>query len=325
MKKSLLALVMLASASGMAFPIGARTGMWNQGKAALPFKGLVLTAAEPGATVCFKSEEREIQKAPAVNLEVSFDLGTNWVGYTVGDVITLTNQGDRVCFCAGAGGNKAFASGYNSDFGYSHFVLGRTIYASGNVYSLLSRDYKRMTSLAGHGVCFNRLFRDCVGLLSAPELPATTLANACYTEMFRGCTSLKQPPELPAPVIDGNCYLRMFSECSSLERIPYLPATTMMDYCYKEMFSGCSSIKEPVKLPVTTLAKYSLHSMFASCTNLNSIAIAYEGDLSNVPSMSLAGWVYNVAPTGTFYYNGPGTARGESAIPEGWTVEPYVP
>ena len=34
------------------------------------------------------------------------------------------------------------------------------------------------------------MFRDCTSLTTAPELPATTLANNCYQEMFRGCTKL---------------------------------------------------------------------------------------------------------------------------------------
>ena len=34
------------------------------------------------------------------------------------------------------------------------------------------------------------MFQGCTGLTSAPELPATTLANDCYNSMFQGCTGL---------------------------------------------------------------------------------------------------------------------------------------
>lgn len=34
------------------------------------------------------------------------------------------------------------------------------------------------------------MFRDCTSLTTAPELPATTLADYCYDGMFRGCTKL---------------------------------------------------------------------------------------------------------------------------------------
>lgn len=34
------------------------------------------------------------------------------------------------------------------------------------------------------------MFWGCTSLITAPELPATTLVNSCYTDMFNGCTSL---------------------------------------------------------------------------------------------------------------------------------------
>ena len=34
------------------------------------------------------------------------------------------------------------------------------------------------------------MFSDCTSLTTAPELPATTLANFCYYNMFNNCTSL---------------------------------------------------------------------------------------------------------------------------------------
>ena len=34
------------------------------------------------------------------------------------------------------------------------------------------------------------MFTGCTSLTQAPELPATTLANACYWSMFYNCTSL---------------------------------------------------------------------------------------------------------------------------------------
>lgn len=34
------------------------------------------------------------------------------------------------------------------------------------------------------------MFYNCTSLTTAPELPATTLADSCYGDMFNGCTSL---------------------------------------------------------------------------------------------------------------------------------------
>lgn len=38
---------------------------------------------------------------------------------------------------------------------------------------------------------YQYMFRNCKSLITAPELPATTLAAQCYQYMFDGCTSLK--------------------------------------------------------------------------------------------------------------------------------------
>jgi len=42
------------------------------------------------------------------------------------------------------------------------------------------------------------MFRGCISLKKAPELPATELTDTCYCAMFKGCTSLVKPPKLPA-------------------------------------------------------------------------------------------------------------------------------
>ena len=38
--------------------------------------------------------------------------------------------------------------------------------------------------------CYQYMFYDCASLVTAPELPAITLANYCYQNMFNNCTSL---------------------------------------------------------------------------------------------------------------------------------------
>lgn len=43
----------------------------------------------------------------------------------------------------------------------------------------------------GSGYECASMFQDCTSLLTAPELPATTLSQYCYRYMFQGCTSLK--------------------------------------------------------------------------------------------------------------------------------------
>ena len=141
--------------------------------------------------------------------------------------------------------------------------------------------------------CFYEMFKGCTSLISAPELPATTLAKGCYTGMFNGCTSLTTAPELPATTLESTCYLAMFNDCTSLTvapelpamtmaeqcysemfsnsgltSAPYLPATTLATKCYNFMFSGCYSLTYSPTLPATTMAEQCYRGMFASCTHL---------------------------------------------------------
>lgn len=60
---------------------------------------------------------------------------------------------------------------------------------------------------------------------------------------------------------------------------------------------------------------------------MNSIKIAYTGNFSGtgVPSNAFTNWVNGVAASGTLYYDGTDTTIGDSAIPTGWTVQPFTP
>ena len=137
------------------------------------------------------------------------------------------------------------------------------------------------------------MFSGCTLLVTAPELPATTLADYCYAGMFRGCTSLVTAPELPATTLSTYCYYYMFFGCTSLVTAPELPATTLANNCYFYMFYGCS--------------------------NLNYIQMLAT-DIS--ASNCLNKWVYGVANTGTFVKNTLMTSLTSdvSGIPTGWDV-----
>ena len=177
------------------------------------------------------------------------------------------------------------------------------------------------TTLANY--CYSNMFYNCSSLTQAPELPATTLATSCYSNMFYNCSLLTQAPELPATTLADYCYQNMFYNCSSLTQAPELPATTLANNCYYTMFNNCSSLTSAPSLPATTLANNCYYKMFSSCSNINTITLGYTGNFKNAPSNAFKDWVYNVASTGTFYYNGPDTTRGTSAIPSGWTVSPW--
>ena len=69
---------------------------------------------------------------------------------------------------------------------YHNFGFDGEFEASGNVNSLLEEDEKtaRTISLESREMCYFNLFYSCTSLTTAPELPATTLADFCYSNMF---------------------------------------------------------------------------------------------------------------------------------------------
>ena len=170
------------------------------------------------------------------------------------------------------------------------------------------------------GARFCNLFNDCTSLTTAPELPATTLADRCYNHMFSGCTSLTTTPELPAETLKEWCYYYMFYGCKSLTTAPKLPAATLAKRCYEGMFQNCTSLTTAPVLPATTLAERCHYSMFYGCTSLSSITMLAT-DINATDC--LMNWVKNVATSGTFTKATAMTSlpTGESGIPEGWTVE----
>ena len=242
---------------------------------------LCFTAQEAGSTV----KLTKVKSAPDVNLQTSTD-GSSWTPYAVEDVITLANVNDKVYFKA-VGSNSVMGSSF---LNYNKFVMTGNIAASGNINSLLEEDEQtaRTISLAGKNYCYNGMFNSCTSLTTAPELPATTLAERCYNQMFYRCTSLTQAPELPATTLANSCYESMFQGCTSLTTAPTLPATTLANRCYAGMFSGTSLTQAP-ELPVTTLANQCYNGMFNSCKALT--------QAPELPATTLASGCYN----GMFY------------------------
>ena len=145
---------------------------------------------------------------------------------------------------------------------YKNFIMTGSIAASGNIMSLLNFS-DTLTPYA-----FYSLFQKCKSLTTAPDLPATTLAESCYDNMFYWCKSLTTTPELPATTLAESCYDNMFACCASLTTAPELPATTLAKSCYSFMFAWCASLTTAPELPATTLAESCYIGMFYGCTSL---------------------------------------------------------
>ena len=144
------------------------------------------------------------------------------------------------------------------------------INCEGNIENLLDYNTVRVgnhPTMIIH--CYAYMFQDCTSLITAPELPATTLTTGCYLCMFKNCTSLKTAPELPATTLDDVCYYQMFRGCTSLTTPPsILPSTTLADGCYRYMFKS-TAIDAIPKIMATTYAAVSCEGMFDYIKTLN--------------------------------------------------------
>ena len=212
------------------------------------------------------------------SVSYSLDGGETWVTTNnSSSAVTITTPtiaaGDSVMW-KGSGNKMSSNSGSNK----SCFSSTGRFYAKGNIMSLLfAESHEYINSLDDSGNvnfsnnnknAFGSLFKGCSKLLSAPELPATTLAENCYFEMFYNCTALTTPPELPATTLAQYCYYEMFYNCRSLTAAPELPATTVQASSYRYMFYGCTALTTAPELPATTVNDNSYGYMFSGCTAL---------------------------------------------------------
>lgn len=260
--------------------------------------------------------------------------GVDWIPYTLGDVITLSNSSNpRVYF---KGDNETVSE--QGPAGVQFKITGN-VYAGGSIMSLL----RNQDSVPDN--CFRLLFSGCSSLMTPPDLPASTVGAWGYYNMFSACTSLDVSRlELPATTLGQYAYHYMFSNCA-FEKAPDLPATNISQGSYHSMFAGCTNLLQTAEMAATdlpssgcngmyygcsklqsatiratTFGTSACSSMFKSCYNLSKIRLNYTG---NFTSDIFSNWVQGVKSSGTFYYNGSDTTRGASAIPTGWTIQKF--
>ena len=200
---------------------------------------------------------------------------------------------------------------------YRHITSTGNINVSGLAGSLINY------SVALPKFSFACLFRDCTTLINSNELILnwTTATERCYSAMFSGCANMITAPELPATTLQVSyCYNSMFLGCTSLTVAPALPAEKLVTGCYNRMFGGCTSLTAAPLLPAVSLSTYCYRNMFNGCSSLNYIKAMF----TTKPGASYTGtWVDGVSSTGTYVKNKNATytTRGTSAIPSGWTIE----
>ena len=153
-----------------------------------------------------------------------------------------------------------------SNYSTITFTDASEVTCKGDIRTLL--DYRNYATVATDQARFCYLFKNCKALTTAPDLPATVLADYCYYGMFDMCENLVNAPALPAETLAGYCYTAMFQACTNLETPPTLPAKTLKDHCYSSMFWGCENLETAPTLPAETLTPACYNTMFLSCTKL---------------------------------------------------------
>lgn len=219
--------------------------------------------------VTFKAEQAQTFKMTATRytisgLQYSVNNG-DWNDVVADKVVEF--GGDKGDLRLRGKDNLGGTSGKYS--GNSQISFGTTadVACTGDIRTLL--DYENYENVETGSARFNYLFYNCTQLTSAPNLPATKLADRCYSYMFNGCTKLKTVPTLPARKMLSGGYRGMFQGCTSLENAPDLPATELADFCYAFMFQGCTKLKKvPDALPAQTMASSCYKQMFENCTSL---------------------------------------------------------
>jgi hypothetical protein len=233
---------------------------WSRGSSGIPTGWTIKNVEIPYVT--FKAEEDNSSiglKILSTNqtLEYSTDT-TTWNTFDTTTNISL-NNGDKVYV------RGMLSSDNDDEENYTQFKMTGKIAASGNCNAIWNCEDLN-TPLKKY--CGYYMFAGCTSLVTAPELPATTLARSCYSWMFYNCTSLTTAPVLSATTLADSCYSYMFQNCTSLVTAPELPATELAPYCYYRMFCACTSLTIAPELPATELAEGCYRQMFYDCTSL---------------------------------------------------------
>lgn len=202
------------------------------------------------------------------NWDGTLEYSTDAITWNTWDGTEIPSSGNNL-YLRGTGNTKITGGTSNQRFVFTGADTLR-ISCNGSIETLL--DYN-MTSAGKHpsmsSYCYAGLFQSCTFLITAPDLPAITLASYCYNRMFRGCTNLIIAPELPATTLADHCYYQMFYKCSSLTTPPsILPAATLVGFCYAYMFEF-SALDAIPKIMATTYDGNSCRGMFDDVKTLN--------------------------------------------------------
>ena len=258
-------------------------------------------------------------KASYKEWDGTVEYSTNHNTWTVWDGTAVSSVNKKL-YLRGSGNTTFYTSNG------ARFVLSARAACSGNIQTLL--EYSNPPTSIPASYCYSDMFDGCTGLTTAPELPATTLAEGCYNAMFYGCTGLTTAPELPATTLQAYCYTSMFNGCTNLTAAPALPATTLANNCYYYMFRGCTNLK----ISATQSSEYPTAWRIPSSGTISSTAPSWNfsmlsgtgGTFTSNPSINTTyygAWIvietYNISYNLT---NCTGASTNPTTIDEGTTA-----
>lgn len=133
---------------------------------------------------------------------------------------------------------------------------------TGDIRTLL--DWRNYSTVDTKNARFCYLFDGCSVLTSAPELPATTLADYCYYGMFNGCTSLTATPVLKATTLAKYCYSFMFYGCKKLSTVTMLVPSDLIlgktSCCYNWLYNAGTNVSSRTLIVTDETAYNALES-----------------------------------------------------------------
>ncbi len=280
------------------------------------------------------SEATVNARALGSEYEYTFDLSEPWQEVIGNTSLSTASNKTKVYFRVKDTQNYSFLQ---SDRQFR--TVSGSVRIGGDILTLFNQDpsQARMGSNA-----FQYLFNGCTCIVDASQLKLPDYVTPrCYYRMFNNCTNLKSAPNLPATELADACYLEMFYYCINLTTAPDLPATTLANDCYNYMFGDCIALTKAPKLPATELVSGCYFKMFKNCSNLNEVHVGLTsiGEFASISPHPMDYWLDGITSPGTVYctqdlfdetedeMERPGGAQPHDYLryPEGWTYAVYKP
>ena len=222
--------------------------------------GLFFHALDDGAITLVRHDDRSHEWS-GVALEFSRDNGLSWISFSP-NVSVAVGRGDTIVLRAPKIDNYTYVInrlGIDENNYHTFELSGRfevwglvdslTCSAMSGVVDYGGRVFQKPTKLGKYA--YYRLFKDCVGLITAGSVGCgfNEDADYCYSEMYDGCINLVSGGimfNLEDIRFPEGAFKGMFRNCKSLTKGGLFINKTVLSmgaYCCESMYEGCSSLQ----------------------------------------------------------------------------------